>query len=65
MTLGGYSAGAIQIERGKSNLRLISGTDLVQLAFNNYERLDPQFKTLLPLKRSYVPSGCPDLTDHR
>ena len=56
VTLGDYSADAVRIERGKSNLRLIDGTDLVQLVFNNYERLDPQFKSLLPMKRSYVPS---------
>ena len=57
VTLGDYSSDAVRIERGKSNLRLIDGVDLVQLVFNNYERLDPQFKSLLPLKRSYVPSA--------
>ena len=57
VTLGDYSSDAIRIERGKSNLRLIDGTDLVQLVFNNYEQLEPQFKSLLPLKRSYVPSA--------
>lgn len=55
-TLGDYSSDAVRIERGKSNLRLINGSDLVQLIFNNYEKLEPQFKTLLPLKRSYSPS---------
>ena len=57
ITLGDYSSDAARIERGKSNLRLISGTDLVHLIFNNYERFDPRFKTLLPLKRSYTPSA--------
>ena len=57
VTLGDYSSDAIRIERGKSNLRPIGGTDLVQLVFNNYEQLEPQFKSLLPLKRSYVPSA--------
>lgn len=57
VTLGDYSADAIRIERGKSNLRLIGGADLVQLVFTNYERLEPRFKSLLPLKRSYVPSA--------
>lgn len=57
ITLGDYSSDAIRIERGKSNLRLISGTDLVQLIFNNYERFEPRFKTLLPLKRSYTPDA--------
>ena len=57
VTLGEYSTDAVRIERGKSNLRLISGSDLVQLIFNNYEKLEPRFKTLLPLKRSYTPSA--------
>ena len=56
VTLGDYSSDAIRIERGKSNLRLIGGADLVQSIFNNYERFEPRFKTLLPLKCSYTPS---------
>ncbi len=56
VTLGDYSSDAIRIERGKSNLRLINGTDLVQLILNNYEKFEPRFKSLLPLKRSYAPS---------
>lgn len=57
VTLGDYSSDAVRIERGKSNLRLIGGSDLVQMILNNYEKFDPRFKALLPLKRSYVPSG--------
>jgi restriction system protein len=59
VTLGDYSSDAVRIERSKSNLRLIGGTDLVQLIFNNYERFEPRFKSLLPLKRSYTPSAIP------
>jgi restriction system protein len=59
VTLGDYTVDAIRIERGKSNLRLIGGADLVQLIFNNYERFEPRFKTLLPLKRSYTPDAIP------
>ncbi len=57
VTLGDYTPDAIRIERGKSNLRLIGGIDLVQLIFNNYERFEPRFKSLLPLKRSYTPNA--------
>jgi restriction system protein len=57
VTLGDYTSDAVRIERGKSNLRLIGGTDLVRLIFNNYERFEPRFKTLLPLKRSYTPNA--------
>lgn len=56
VTLGDFSGDAMRIERTASNLRLIAGTDLVRLVFNNYERLEPQFKSMLPLKRSYTPS---------
>lgn len=56
ITLGDYTSDAVRIERGKSNLRLIGRADLIKLIFNNYERFEPRFKTLLPLKRSYTPS---------
>jgi restriction system protein len=59
VTLGEYSSDAIRIERGKTNLRLINGTDLVKLIFDNYEKLEPRFKILLPLKQSYTPSTMP------
>ena len=57
VTLGDYSSDAVRIERGKSNLRLIGGADLVGLILNNYESFEPRFKSLLPLKRSYAPSA--------
>jgi restriction system protein len=57
VTLGNYTPGALQIERGKSNLRLIGGPDLVQLILSNYERFEPRFKILLPLTQSYTPSA--------
>lgn len=57
VTLGEYSSDAIRIERGKSNLRLIGGSDLVQLVLDNYEKFEPRFKSLLPLTRSYAPSA--------
>ena len=59
VTLGDYSSDAVRIERGKSNLRLISGADLARSIFSNYEKFEPRFKSLLPLKRSYTPSAMP------
>jgi restriction system protein len=56
VTLGDYTSDAVRIERGKSNLRLIAGADLIKMIFNNYEKFDPRFKILLPLKHSYTPS---------
>ncbi len=57
VTLGDYSPDAKKIESSRTNLRLIRGTELVQLVLNNYERLEPQFKAMLPLKRTYTPSA--------
>lgn len=56
VTLGDYTAQARTFERSKPNLRLIDGSTLVDLIFNHYERFDPSYQTLLPLKRTYVPA---------
>ena len=45
ITLGSFTPDAMLIERGKSNLRLIGGTDLVQLIFDNYERFEPRLRS--------------------
>ena len=39
----------------KPNIRLIGGEELVGLILDHYEDLDAQFKTIIPLKRMYVP----------
>jgi len=54
VTLGEYSSPAIEFERANQNLRLISGGELIELIFNHYERFDPQYRMLLPMKRTYV-----------
>ena len=56
MTLGGFSAEARTYERGKPNLRLIDGQTLIELIYAHYERFEPRYQMLLPLKRSYVPA---------
>lgn len=56
VTLGDYTPQARTFERSKPNLRLIDGSTLVDLIFNHYERFDPSYQTLLPLKRTYVPA---------
>jgi restriction system protein len=55
ITLGEYSAQARQFERSKHNLRLLSGEELVALIFNHYDRFEPRYQMLLPLKRAFVP----------
>ena len=59
VTLGKYSQDALRIERGRANLRLLNGSDLASLIFNNYDRLEARFKALLPLTRSYAPGSIP------
>ena len=54
VTLGAYSSDAIRIERTRQDLRLINGTQLVDLVLEYYEVLDPEWKQLLPLRRVYV-----------
>ena len=55
VTLGTYSNPAKQFARGKANLRLIDGYELVDLIFTHYEQFDSRYKAVLPLKRVYVP----------
>jgi restriction system protein len=54
VTLGAYSAPAIEFERANQNLRLISGDELIKLIFNHYEEFEPRYRMLLPMKRAYV-----------
>jgi len=55
VTLATFSPQARSFAEGKSNLRLIDGSDLVDLLLLHYEQLDSRYKGLLPLRRVYVP----------
>jgi len=57
VTLGGFTSAAVNFARGKSNLRLIAGTELVGLILQHYEELDSRYKGLIPLKMVYVPEA--------
>lgn len=54
VTLGSFSREARDTERTKSQLRLIDGQDLCNLVFNHYESFDPQWQSVVPLKRRYL-----------
>lgn len=56
VTLGGFSADARNFERTKPNLRLLDGVALVELIFAHYEKFEPRYQVLLPLKRTYIPA---------
>jgi restriction system protein len=54
VSLGGYSTPAIEFERANQNLRLINGEELIKLIFTHYERFEPKYRMLLPMKKTYV-----------
>lgn len=55
VTLGSFSPPCRNFEQGKGNLRLIDGDELVDLIFQYYEHFDSRYKSVLPMKRIYVP----------
>lgn len=55
VNLGSYSRPARSLERNRSKLRLIDGEELVSIILENYERLSPKYRTMLPMKKIYVP----------
>jgi restriction system protein len=55
VTLGSYTNQAVAFARGKSNLRLIDGDELVDLILEHYEQFDSRYKGLIPLKEIFVP----------
>lgn len=54
VNLGTYSRPARLLERNKAKLRLIDGEELVDLILENYSKLSPKYRALLPLKQIYV-----------
>jgi restriction system protein len=55
VTLGYFTQQATQFGRSRTNLRLIDGDELVALVLEHYEALDSKFKSLIPLRRVYIP----------
>lgn len=51
VTLGTYSTDALHIERTRQDIRLLNGTQLVDLIFEYYDNLDSEWKRLLPLRK--------------
>lgn len=60
VTLGAFTNQAKNFARGKSNLRLIDGDELVNLILQHYDQFDSRYKGLIPLKRVYVPEVLED-----
>lgn len=55
VSLGGFTAGAQNIARTSSNLRLLDAKQFVSLFLDHYDRLDPSWQARFPLKRVFVP----------
>jgi len=56
VTLGSFTNQALDFARSKSSIHLLDGEALVRLVMDHYEGLDPKFRSLIPLRRAYVPS---------
>lgn len=49
VTLGGYTRDAMNIERQRSGLRLLTGEDIVTMTLENYDRLPQRWRSVIPL----------------
>lgn len=56
VTLGEFTKQAKDFAKGKANLRLIEGDELVDIILRNYERIDSKYKAIIPLKNVYIPT---------
>lgn len=56
VTLGTVTAPAKAFARSRENLRIIEGSDLVELIYEHYEKFDSEYKSIIPLRRVYVPA---------
>lgn len=61
VSLGAFTRDAMNLGLTRHDLRLINGRDLVELVFENYERLSEKWKVLLPLRRVYVVDRRPNI----
>ena len=53
VTLGSFTSQAKT--KAKANTRLIDGDELLDLVLAHYKDFDSAYKSLIPLKRMYVP----------
>lgn len=54
ITLGNYSSDAIHISRTRQDIRLLTGREFIDLVFEYYEQLDPEWKVEIPLRSVYA-----------
>jgi restriction system protein len=57
VTLGLFTSQAQNFAKSKSHLRLLDREDVVNLVLEHYESLDNRYKTIVPMRRVYVPQS--------
>ena len=57
VTMGGFSNDAGNFANSRTNLRLIDGEELIDLALRNYEALESRYQAIVPLKRVFIPEA--------
>ena len=55
VSLGSFSRAANELERNRPKLRLIDGEAFVAMVLENYGKLSPRYRAIVPLKQIYVP----------
>lgn len=55
VSLGTFNLDAKKVARGPKGIRLIDGPELVDLICEHYERIDHRYRSILPLRRAWVP----------
>lgn len=60
ITLGTFSNDAVHLGRTRQDLRLVNGSEFVDLVLEHYEKLGSEWKRLLPLRRLYVVDRDPE-----
>jgi restriction system protein len=63
VTLGSFTPAAKSFARGKTNLRLIDGEELVKLILAHYDQFESRYKGLIPLRRVFVPEALEDVDE--
>ena len=56
ITLGKFTRAAQGFARTKSNLRLLDGREFVEQFLKHYDRLDRDYRNMIPLQQVYVPA---------
>ncbi|MEF8847394.1 MAG: restriction endonuclease, partial [Candidatus Paceibacterota bacterium] len=56
VSTGGYTSHAQKAaDKSHRRLTLLDRDDFISLLIENYEDIDPEYKTLIPLKKVYIP----------